>query len=185
MMPCFLDNLHRPEVLLPEERSLFPNRRLLVLREPVVGPDVLLDGIERRQRILLRPEGLSRLPAQGIFQLGESRKPVLDPGRRVSLASRLGIDLTANESAREIVHMPAGGHDDHYTKRSPRHRLQAFSGRACPPVPDLLSHGERLGLLPVLVGVVYDETVVGENLFRKEIVAAFHLDVIDRDFSTA
>jgi hypothetical protein len=40
-------------------------------------------------------------------------------------------------------------------------------------------------LLPVLVGVVYDETVVGENLFRKEIVAAFHLDVIDRDFSTA
>ena len=156
-MLCLTQHLHRPEVLLPEERSLSPNGRLLVLREPVVRADVLLDGVERRQRILLRPEGLSRLPAQRILQLGQGRKPVLDPGRRVSLASCLGIDLAANEPAREVVHMPAGGHDDDDPEGRPGHGLQALSGRPGPPVPDLLSHGQGLGLLPVLVGIIHNE----------------------------
>ena len=99
-MHYLTQHLHRPEVLLPEERSLPPDGRLLVLGEPVIGADVLLDGIKRGQGILLRPEGLSRLPAQGIVQLGESRKPVLDPGRRVSLAPGLGIDLSAQQPVR-------------------------------------------------------------------------------------
>jgi len=62
-----------------------------------MGAEILLDDIERRQGILHRPEGLSRLPAQRIVQLDQSWKPVLDPDRVIPLVLCLGIDLAAQQ----------------------------------------------------------------------------------------
>jgi len=48
---------------------------------------------KERAEDTLRPEGLSRLPAQSIVQLDQSGKSVLDPRRGIPLVLCLGIDL--------------------------------------------------------------------------------------------